>query len=120
MLKVFVDNLEFIGRHGVYEEERRDGRRFQVDLIVELKEESAADSDELDQTLDYRHLAEIILEVGHGKSHLLVEKMAGAVLEAVFDRYPAVVSATITIRKFATGIPGDPRCVGIELTRRRS
>lgn len=119
MLKVFVDNLEFMGRHGVYEEERRDGRRFQVDLIVSLDEEGSANSDALEHTLDYRRLAEIILEVGHGKSHLLVEKMAGEILGSLFERYGEVKAATVTIRKFATGVPGDPRCVGIELSRTR-
>jgi 7,8-dihydroneopterin aldolase/epimerase/oxygenase len=119
MLKVFVDNLEFVGRHGVYEEERRDGRRFQVDLVVELADDLSSDSDSLEETLDYRHLAEAIVEVGQGKSHWLVEKMAGEMLKIVFERHPSVMAGTVTIRKFATGIPGDPRCVGIELSRRR-
>ncbi len=120
-MRVFVQNLEFSGRHGVYEEERRDGRRFEVDLSAVLDEDSAsaADTDQLGDTLDYRRLAELILEFGHGPSCLLVERLAEQILSALLERYPEVVSGSITIRKYATGVPGNPQCVGVQLERSR-
>ncbi len=118
-MKIFVHNLEFEGFHGVYEEERRDGRRFQIDLEVMVDTESAADSDDLEETLDYRRLAEIVDEVAHGPSRFLVEKLAGDIVDAAIARYPQVQEATVRIRKHATGVVGDPQWVGVELTRRR-
>lgn len=122
MMRVFVQNLEFNGRHGVYEEERRDGRRFEVDLSAVLADDSASsagDTDQLGDTLDYRRLAELILEFGHGPSCLLVERLADQILTALLERYPNVASGSITIRKYATGVPGNPQFVGVQLERFR-
>ncbi len=123
MMRVFIQNLSFDGLHGVYEEERRDGRRFEVDLSAELGEKPAAAqaglTDELDDTLDYRRLAELVLEFGHGPSCLLVERLADQILSALLERYPGVVSGSITIRKYATGVPGNPQFVGVQLERKR-
>ena len=118
-MKIFVEQLEFTGHHGVYDEERRDGRRFQVDLEVRVDEESSATSDELEETLDYRRLAEIIVEVAGGESRLLVEKLAGEIVETTLLRHPEVMEATVRIRKHAPDVVGGPRWVGVELTRRR-
>lgn len=118
-MRVFVRNIEFTGLHGVYEEERRDGRRFQVDLEVVLKGESSAKSDELSETLDYRRLAEIVVEVAHGPSRFLVERLAGAILDTTFERYPQVIEAVVEIRKHAPDVVGAPQWVGVQMSRHR-
>ena len=112
-MHVFVESLTFTGRHGVYEEERRDGRRFCVDLEVVT---DAASDDQIGQTVDYRGLAECILEVGQGDSVELIETLASRILDRVFARF-AVRRADITVRKKATGVPGDPEWVGVRLHR---
>ncbi len=118
-MKIFVKQLEFVGRHGVYDEERRDGRQFQVDLEVVVEEDSSTRSDDLEETLDYRALAEVVTEVADGPSRYLVEKLAGDILEAVFDRHQEVCEATVCVRKHAPDVVGKPRWVGVELRRTR-
>ena len=116
-MRIFVHNLEFHGAHGVYEEERRDGRRFQVDLSVWIPSSRADHSDALQDTLDYRDLSAIILDVAQGPSRSLIERLAHDILTRVLAEHAQVEQATVTIRKFATGVPGDPSWVGVELTR---
>lgn len=116
-MRIFVEQLEFVGYHGVYAEERRDGRRFRVDLSVQVDEPRASHTDELDHTVDYRGLAEILVAVGTAESYRLIERMGDEMLTRVFETFPAVRSAELTIRKFATGVPGAPDCVGIQLQR---
>ncbi|MFP4600934.1 MAG: dihydroneopterin aldolase [Persicimonas sp.] len=116
-MKIFVEKLEFLGYHGVYAEERRDGRRFRVDLSVELAEPAGARSDEIDGTVDYRGLAEVVLSVGVDESYRLIERMGDEILSRLFERFPSVDSAELTIRKYATGVPGSPETVGIQLQR---
>jgi 7,8-dihydroneopterin aldolase/epimerase/oxygenase len=118
-MEIFVEKLEFVGYHGVYEEERRDGRRFRVDVRVEVDRPDAAHSDELDQTVDYRGLAEVVLAVGEGESYQLIERMGDEILDRLFERFGAVTAADLTIRKFATGVPGAPHSVGIRMRRER-
>ncbi|MFW5966370.1 MAG: dihydroneopterin aldolase [Persicimonas sp.] len=120
-MRIFVEQLEFSGHHGVYEEERRDGRRFRADLWVEVSPEDArrAASDELADTVDYRNLAEVVLEVGRGESCRLIERMADEILRRLFARFDTVIAAELTLRKFATGVPGEPGCVGVQIKRSR-
>ncbi len=119
-MRIFVEQLEFVGAHGVYEEERREGRRFSVDLAAIVPDaERAGGSDALGDTLDYRDLATLILDVARGDSCALVERLAAQILDRLFDAHASVRSAEVTIRKFATGVPGEPRCVGVSLSRQR-
>src|SRR5690554_2018710 len=118
-MHIFVENLEFVGLHGFYDEERREGRRFRVDLSVDIGELLAERDDNLKHTLDYRRLAEVILAVGTGESYKLVERVGDEILKRIFDQFNEVLSADLTIRKFATEVPGDPECVGIRIKRVR-
>ena len=119
-MKIFVKELEFEGKHGVYDEERRDGRRFQVDLEVTIDQVSSATSDELDETLDYRRLAEIITEVAEGPSRYLVEKLAGEIVDTTLERHHQVQRATVVVRKHAPDVVGGPRWVGVELSKSKT
>jgi 7,8-dihydroneopterin aldolase/epimerase/oxygenase len=118
-MKIFVERLEFVGAHGVYDEERAEGRRFVVDLWAEVSGLDGGVTDELEHTLDYRALAEVVLSVGRGPSCALVERMASEMLARTFALDAHVARAGVTIRKHATGVPGDPGCVGVELVRSR-
>ena len=119
-MRVFVEGMEFRGYHGVFEEERREGRRLKIDLEVEVDEEGSTKSDELEETLDYRRLAEIVTEVVEGPSRFLVEKLAGEIVATTLERHPSVCQATVRVRKKAPDVVGQPRWVGVELSRRRS
>ncbi len=90
--------LVVFGRHGYLEEERRVGQRFLVDLWAEL-DEDATRSDELEETVDYRRLAELVKEVFGGQSRLLLEGLAGAIADGAIERFPQVRSVRVRVRK---------------------
>src|SRR5438552_17192988 len=75
---VGLAGLAVFGHHGYLEEERRLGQRFLVDLRVDV-EEAASASDLIDETVDYRRLAELVGEVFAGPPRLLLESLAGAI-----------------------------------------
>ena len=118
-MRIFVENLEFVGAHGVYEGERREGRRFRVDLSVDVADGSGITEDRISETIDYRDLAEVITEVGRGESVRLIESLADRMLDRIFERFDRVDRAEVTVRKFAPGVPGSPQSVGIEMARSR-
>jgi dihydroneopterin aldolase len=91
-------DLVLFGHHGYLEAERRLGQRFLVDLWVEV-DDAAASSDDIDQTVDYRHLAELVREVFAGPERLLLEALAGAVVDGVLERFPAVQGVRVRVRK---------------------
>ena len=55
--RIELTGLRVRGHHGVFEHERRDGQDFLVDLVVWTDFTAAAESDDLDDTVDYGALA---------------------------------------------------------------
>ena len=57
MIVVELDSLEVFGRHGVLDEERRDGQTFIYDVRLEVGD--GALSDKIEDAVDYREVAEL-------------------------------------------------------------
>jgi dihydroneopterin aldolase len=93
-----LQSLVVFGHHGYLEEERRLGQRFLVDLWVEL-DEAATASDDLDESVDYRRLADLVKEVFAGPSRLLLEGLAGAVADGIMEGFPPVRGVRVRVRK---------------------
>lgn len=112
-MRVFAENLQFLGRHGVYDEERRDGRLFRVDVAAEIPD--VRPDDDIAQTVDYRDLVNIVLEVGNGESVHLVETLAHEIAHLLYVRHQEVERVEVVVRKRAPDVAGDPEWVGASL-----
>jgi dihydroneopterin aldolase len=91
-------SLVLFGHHGYLEAERRLGQRFLVDLWVDV-DDAAVGSDDIEDTVDYRHLAELVREVFAGPERLLLERLGGAVADGILERFPAVQRVRVRVRK---------------------
>lgn len=101
---VELEGLEIFGRHGVLEDERRDGQNFFYDISLEVSE--AALSDRLEDAVDYRDVAACVQEVSDGRQFQLIEALAGAVADAIAERFP-IEHVRVRVRK------PDPRPAGL-------
>ena len=97
-MRIELAGLVVFGRHGYLEEERRLGQRFLVDLWVDVHG-AATDTDRIEDTVDYRRLAELVREVFGGRERLLLEGLAGAVADGIVERFPAVERVRVRVRK---------------------
>jgi dihydroneopterin aldolase len=93
---VELEGLEVFGRHGVEDDERREGRLFLYDVALEVSE--AARSDRIEDAVDYREVAACVREVSDGAQFRLLEALAGAVADAIADRFP-VERVRVRVRK---------------------
>jgi dihydroneopterin aldolase len=103
MIVVELEGLEVFGRHGVLDEERRDGQMFLYDVRLELG--GAPPSDRVEDTVDYRDIAECVKEISDGRQFNLIEALADAVADALVERF-AVEHALVRVRKPSP--PGVP------------
>jgi dihydroneopterin aldolase len=83
---VELHGLEVFGRHGVLDEERREGQTFLFDVELEL-EEPVVDS--IDETVDYRAVAAGVVEVSDSRPFQLLESLAAAVADALIADFGA-------------------------------
>jgi dihydroneopterin aldolase len=119
MDKIFVNQMEFYGYHGVFPEETRLGQRFVVDLMVYVDLRKAGESDELEYSVNYGELYQVCKEVVEGKPYKLVEAVAEKIAESVLKQFTLVSEVTIKVIKPDPPIPGHYRSVAVEITRRR-
>jgi 7,8-dihydroneopterin aldolase/epimerase/oxygenase len=92
---VEIHGLEIFGRHGVNDDERRDGQTFLFDITAVIAEPV---EDTIDATVDYRRLRDIVREVSDAGSYRLLETVAGAVADAIVAELP-VERVQVRIRK---------------------
>jgi len=114
-----VHNLDLAAKHGVYDEERKEGRRFSIDVDVRLGPAPAGQTDALGDTVDYRDVAQAVVDVMEGPSVHLIETLAEQICETIFTRLSRVAHVRVAMRKYATGVPGSPEWVGLEIERSR-
>jgi 7,8-dihydroneopterin aldolase/epimerase/oxygenase len=106
---IALNGLSFEGRHGATVKERRQTRRFEVDVLLEADFQGAERSDRLVDALDYRDVADIIVEIGCGEPHRLIESLARRMVDSLSERFPST-AITLELRKLAPpGCAGQPR-----------
>lgn len=98
MARIALRNVRAHGRHGADPGERDREQPFDIDLVVELDASAAERSDELTDTVDYAALHRRLLSVVSGTSFALLERLAAALLDAVFEDL-RVSFAQLTIAK---------------------
>jgi 7,8-dihydroneopterin aldolase/epimerase/oxygenase len=94
---VEVAGLELHGYHGVNEDERREGQRFLFDVWLDVPG-SAAESDRIEDAVDYRQVVALVREISDGRAYGLLEALAAAVADALLARFP-VDRARVRVRK---------------------
>ena len=92
---VEVHGLELFGRHGVNDDERRDGQTFVFDLTLEIAEPK---EDAIDATIDYRHVRDIVRGISDAESYQLLETLAAATADAL-NAELRVKRVRVTVRK---------------------
>ena len=96
MITVEVIGLELHGYHGVNEDERRDGQRFLFDLWLDVPD---AESDRIEDAVDYRDVVALVRELSDGRAYQLLEALSAAIADAVLARFPAVECVKVRVRK---------------------
>jgi dihydroneopterin aldolase len=107
MLTISLVRLEFDGRHGHTAVERRATRKFEVDVELEVEAVAAQRSDKLADTVDYSKVAELIVSIGAGEPHRLLESLARRMVDNIRGTFPAVKRVRLELRKL-----NPPTCAG--------
>ncbi len=93
-----ITGLTLHGYHGVFDDEKRDGQTFVIDVVVELDGRQASTTDTLDHTVDYSLVTDAVAAVVTGESVDLIETLAYRVAEAVVT-FNGVRAVDVTVHK---------------------
>jgi dihydroneopterin aldolase len=116
---ITLTGLKVFGYHGVYDDERREGQDFVVDLVLTLDTRPAARSDDVADTVHYGELAEEVAAIVAGDPVNLLETLADRIARAVLRR--ALVSdVRVTVHKPHAPIPLTFADVSVTISRART
>lgn len=100
-----LEGMEFKAYHGCLEQEKVRGNSFTVDFRGELDLSAAAESDNLNDTLNYADIYEIVADEMSIPSELL-ENVAGRIMKAIEERFPELVSFSVRVSKKRPPVDG--------------
>lgn len=119
MDKIFINEMEYYGYHGVLPEENRLGQRFRVTLTLELDLQKAGVTDNLNDTVSYADVYKICKEIVEGKPYCLLEALAEAISSSTLENFPTIDQVTVKVIKPDPPIPGHYHSVAVEILRGR-
>ena len=118
MGKVALEGIEFFAYHGYYEEERKIGNKYEVNIEVSSDLSVAAQTDILSGTINYEMLYKIIQDEMMIPSKML-EHVGRRIIDKIIAEFDQIHSVTIEISKFNPPVKGVCRKAKVTMTQSR-
>ena len=113
--RVFVKNIRLHAFHGVMPQERITGNDYLVSVSADCPLAAAAESDSVDDTLNYAHIYNIVKEEMTLQSNL-VEHVAGRIGRRVLAEFPLADNVRVEVVKLNPPMGAACDGAGVELT----
>lgn len=104
--------------HGVLEQEKEIGAWFTVDLELEIADHTCLENDEIDGTVSYADVYNIVCKEMEIPSRLL-ENVCYRVSKALYEAFRQVTSITITLTKDTPPMGGDRLGAAVTIKSKR-
>ena len=115
-----IKGLEMFAYHGVNEEEKCDGQRFVLDIVMKADLSVPCATDDLTTTVNYAAVNKTVRAAMTAQSDDLIERAAQRVADAILEGYPLVQAVTVTLKKPDAPMNATFDYVAVEITRHRS
>jgi len=99
LAKLSIKNVQFYAYHGVKQEEKKLGGKYEVDLDLYYDSKNAIIRDDINDALNYEEAIFGVSEVLNYDSYNLIETMANEILNITMDKFEVLEKATVRIRK---------------------
>lgn len=113
---VRLDDMVFYAYHGHFEIEQNAGNHFLVNLVVKTGDSRAAQTDNLDDALDYQKLYAIVKNEMQIPARLL-EHVANRIANRIGSEFKEVTAMKIKISKMNPPLGGEMKQVSVILKR---
>jgi dihydroneopterin aldolase len=117
MDRMMLKRMVFYGYHGVYPEENRLGQKYIVDLDLRLDLSRAAQSDDVEDTINYAEIHTVVKSIVEGAPVKLIETLTEKIASALFGTYTSIIKATVSVTK--PNPPFDMTFDGVTVELRR-
>ena len=112
--EIKINNLRLFGRHGVLEQEKATGGDFKINIRVMYSIAHAMATDELDDTISYADVYELVKKEFDVPSRLL-ENVAARIAQSLFNAFASVWQIQLEIIKLNPPMGADCDGAGVEI-----
>jgi len=116
--RIELTGIRGFGFHGVFDEERKTGQDFVVDLSIACDLHEAGLNDDLEATLNYGVLAISVQQILEGSPVNLIETLAERIAVEIL-KHERVISVRVTVHKPSAPIAVPFDDVAVVITRGR-
>ena len=115
---IVIKGLRELGVHGVLPEEQTRPQPFEVDVELVMNLQPAGIDDDLEKTVDYGKVYDVIRQIVESTSFRLLEALAEAIAHEVIADFP-VAEVGVRVRKPEVQLGGPLDHAMVEIWRRR-
>ena len=119
MGQIILNGMEFHSYIGHFDEEKKVGNPFVVDLKIKVNCEPAAVSDDLKDALDYQIVYSIVKEEMKKKCNL-IENVAKRIVESLFNEFDILNKIKIKVSKLNPSLGGKIQNVSVVLKKKKN
>lgn len=112
---ISIEGMEFFAYHGCFKEEQVIGTKFRIDLFLEVDTSAAEKSDQLQDTVNYQSVFQLVKKEMETTSKIL-EHVGRRILDNIKHEFPVIDHARIKIRKLNPPLGGKMDFVSLELS----
>ena len=116
MYKIHVENIRSRSYHGCLDEEAIIGGDYRTDVWIMLKKEYSIKTDELDQTVDYGAVTELVVDE-MGIRSKLIESVCERIVNRVFSLSKNIGWVKVKVCKINPPIDGDVQNVSVVIKK---
>lgn len=117
--RIFINGLALHAYHGVMTHEAKVGQTFKLDILLDIDLSQASRSDRLAHTVSYGTVTDVASQAFCAQRFRLIEAAAGAVIEALLEKFPPIMKVQVTVHKPHAPIAATFDDVGVIITRER-
>lgn len=117
--QIVLTGIHGFGYHGLFDQERKDGQDFFVDLTLSVDLTAASLSDAIDDTVNYAEITDLVVEEITNNPVNLIEKLAARIAERVLNQHLKVTSITVSVHKPQAPVAAQLKDIAVVVTRSR-
>lgn len=117
--RIVIKGISDFGYHGVFEQERRNGQEFLVDVVLSLDLSLPSVNDDLEATINYATVCAIISDEITGEPVALIERLAGRISERLLEDFSMIQKIEVTIHKPAAPVEQNFSDISVTIERSR-
>ena len=118
MGQIILNGMEFHSYIGHFDEEKKVGNPFVVDLKIKVDCQPAANTDDLKNALDYQIVYSIVKEEMKKKCNL-IENVAERIIESLFSEFDIINKVKVKVSKLNPSLGGKIQNVSVVMNKKK-